>query len=60
MKLSLILFIVGVLFIFIGYSHQIKPYCEKDKKKIEYIDESQYNLIINNNDNSASMAFNQM
>ena len=48
MKISLLLFILGIILIFVGYSHQIKPTCEKDSN-IEFIDQNAFNTIVKNN-----------
>lgn len=55
MKISLMLFILGIILIFVGYSIQIKPTCINSN--IEFINEDTFNTIVKNN---ASKIFNQM
>lgn len=55
-KISFIIFIVGIILIFVGYSHQIKPKCQPNDH-IEFIDEQSYNSLVKNN---ASKIYNQM
>jgi hypothetical protein len=45
MKISLIIFIVGVLFMTAGYAHQMKPSCEKGIE-IKYVPRNVYDEIM--------------
>lgn len=54
-KISFIIFILGIILIFVGYSHQIKPNCHPNYH-IEFIDDQSYNSLVKNN---ASKIFNQ-
>ena len=55
-KLSFILLILGIILIFIGYSHQIKPTCDTENS-IKYINEDNFRNFIKNN---ATKVFNDM
>jgi hypothetical protein len=56
MKISLLFFILGIILIFVGYSHQLKPTCNPNSN-IEFINEDTFNTMVKNN---ASKIFNQM
>jgi hypothetical protein len=56
MKISLLLFVLGIILIFVGYSHQLKPTCGPNSN-IEFINEDVFNTMVKNN---ATKTFNQM
>jgi len=56
MKLSLMILLLGIILIFVGYSHQLKPPCNANSH-LEFINEDQFNTMVKNN---ASKIFNQM
>jgi hypothetical protein len=48
MNISLMLFIIGIIFIIIGYTHQVSPSCDKglnieliDRKRLESLNINQ-------------------
>ena len=47
MRLSLLLFIVGTLFITMGYAHQMKPQC-KSGSEVRIVPRNVYDQIIKN------------
>jgi hypothetical protein len=56
MKLSYLLFILGIILIFVGYSTQIKPPCKKEID-LQFINEEKYNHLLKNN---ASRIYNDL
>ena len=45
MRLSLILFVIGVVFITLGYLNQIDPGCSKEYTDIKYISSDLYKRL---------------
>ena len=54
MKISGILLLLGIMFVIIGYTHQISPTCEKKEFELKLVNDRDFRNININKDNGIS------
>ena len=54
MKISGILLLLGIMFVIIGYTHQISPTCEKEGFELKLVNDRDFRNINQTNGISAS------